>query len=205
MKCPVCDQKNSSMRCSRCGFDASMDYGCYPTLAPLQPVPSVSVLRRQWQIPQQEQREQLEALMAVLLAIQYRKIIRSSPELRNANRRIQQLEKAELAERSARTSLASQLIHIQNEFDRNNLEHSQQIQQLEQKLRTQSKSLLESAQNLKWLNNDLQTLERSHKTILAEKNELEAALKAATVRNAELEAALKAERNKGVISRIFNR
>ena len=33
MKCPVCDQENSTMLCTRCGFDASMDYEKYPTFA----------------------------------------------------------------------------------------------------------------------------------------------------------------------------
>ena len=46
MKCPVCDQENSSMLCPRCGFDASRDYEKYPTLGV---IPSVSALRRQWQ------------------------------------------------------------------------------------------------------------------------------------------------------------
>ena len=33
MKCPVCDQENSTMLCTRCAFDASMDYEKYPTFA----------------------------------------------------------------------------------------------------------------------------------------------------------------------------
>lgn len=49
MKCPVCDNENTSMLCPCCGFDASRDYGKYPTLGTVGPIPSVSALQKQRQ------------------------------------------------------------------------------------------------------------------------------------------------------------
>lgn len=49
MKCPVCGHENKTMRCPECGFDASRDYGAYPTFGPVKKVPSVSALRQEWQ------------------------------------------------------------------------------------------------------------------------------------------------------------
>ena len=48
MKCPVCDQENSTMLCTRCGFDASTDCTMHPTLGPVGSVPSISARRKQW-------------------------------------------------------------------------------------------------------------------------------------------------------------
>lgn len=45
MKCPVCDQNNSSMLCPNCGFDASRDYEKYPTFGRIKASPSVSARR----------------------------------------------------------------------------------------------------------------------------------------------------------------
>ena len=46
VKCPVCDNVNTSMLCPKCGFDSSKDYGKYPTFAPGRKIPSVSALRQ---------------------------------------------------------------------------------------------------------------------------------------------------------------
>lgn len=48
MKCPVCDQENSTMLCTRCGFDASTDCTMHPTLGPVGSLPSISARRKQW-------------------------------------------------------------------------------------------------------------------------------------------------------------
>ena len=42
MKCPVCDNVNTSMLCPKCGFDSSRDYEKYPTFGPVGRVPAVS-------------------------------------------------------------------------------------------------------------------------------------------------------------------
>ena len=42
MKCPVCDNLNTSMLCPRCGFDASRDYENYPTFGIVRNVPAIS-------------------------------------------------------------------------------------------------------------------------------------------------------------------
>ena len=47
MKCPVCDNVNTSMLCPKCGFDSSRDYEKYPTFGPVGRVPSASGLRAQ--------------------------------------------------------------------------------------------------------------------------------------------------------------
>ena len=49
MKCPVCGKEHKGLLCAQCGFDASTDYGSYPTLAPVKHVPSVPALRREWE------------------------------------------------------------------------------------------------------------------------------------------------------------
>lgn len=47
-KCPVCNSPIIGILCEECGFDRSMDYENYPTLAPLpQNLPSVSSRIRQ--------------------------------------------------------------------------------------------------------------------------------------------------------------
>lgn len=48
MKCPVCDNVNTSMLCPRCGFDSSKDYGKYPTFGPVGNIPPVSGLRKRY-------------------------------------------------------------------------------------------------------------------------------------------------------------
>lgn len=60
MKCPVCDNVNTSMVCPRCGFDSSRDYGKYPTFGPVGRVTSVSGLRerRQGRVISQQPVEQ---------------------------------------------------------------------------------------------------------------------------------------------------
>ena len=57
MKCPVCDNENTSMLCPRCGFDASRDYGKYPTLGTVGPIPSVSALQKQRQKKQKPKKD----------------------------------------------------------------------------------------------------------------------------------------------------
>ena len=42
VKCPVCDQLNTSMLCPHCGFDASRDYENYPTFGIVRNVPAIS-------------------------------------------------------------------------------------------------------------------------------------------------------------------
>ena len=42
MKCPVCDNVNTSMLCPKCGFDSSRDYEKYPTFGPVGEIPAVS-------------------------------------------------------------------------------------------------------------------------------------------------------------------
>ena len=49
MKCSVCGKEHKGLLCPQCGFDASTDYGSYPTLAPVKHVPSVPALRREWE------------------------------------------------------------------------------------------------------------------------------------------------------------
>ena len=48
LKCPVCDNVNTSLVCLRCGFDGSTNYEKYPTFGAVGKVPSVSALRQDW-------------------------------------------------------------------------------------------------------------------------------------------------------------
>ena len=48
MKCPVCDNVNTSLVCLRCGFDGSTNYEKYPTFGAVGKVPTVSALRQDW-------------------------------------------------------------------------------------------------------------------------------------------------------------
>ena len=69
MKCPACDQENSTLLCSQCGFDASRDYEQYPTFGPVGRMPSVSAVQRNWHVQDQEKLDQISALLTVLLAV----------------------------------------------------------------------------------------------------------------------------------------
>ena len=46
VKCPVCDQLNTSMLCPHCGFDASRDYENYPTFGIVDNAVSATALRQ---------------------------------------------------------------------------------------------------------------------------------------------------------------
>ena len=54
MKCPVCDNVNTSRVCIKCGFDSSRDYEKYPTFGSIGNVPAVSSLRQDWAQAQQK-------------------------------------------------------------------------------------------------------------------------------------------------------
>ena len=180
MKCPVCDQENSTMLCARCGFDASRDYERYSTLGTLGRVPSVSARRREWYEHDQEKLEQISTLLAVLLALRHRQLTAEDPSVR--------------AEQLRAKDLSNMLRQAQGE----NLWLRKQIQELEKKLKEVRLAKQESGNKLKKANNRIQKLEKDNK-------ELNRANTALMQKNASLETDLETERNRGFIGRIFNR
>ena len=60
VKCPVCDQLNTSMLCPHCGFDASRDYENYPTFGIVRNVPSISALQAEQDIGRRTTKQLLD-------------------------------------------------------------------------------------------------------------------------------------------------
>ena len=69
VKCPVCDNLNTSMLCPRCGFDASRDYEKYPTFGIVGDVPAISALQAERKggsrITEQEKQQLLNRVAAL--------------------------------------------------------------------------------------------------------------------------------------------
>lgn len=215
MKCPVCDQENSTMLCSQCGFDASRDYTLHPTFGPVGRVPSVSAMQRNWHVQDQEKLDQISALLTVLLAVRYGKLAIEDPFVRAEQQRTQNMarmlrqEQQRVLDLSQRLeqelrSNASNLVAFLNideqlcQAQEDNRRLNQQIQRLEQKLTEIKAEKQASGNKLKKANNRIQNVEAKNNTLQAENIVLRQ-------ENTDLKAALEAERNKGVLSRIFNR
>ena len=69
MKCPVCDNVNTSRVCIRCGFDSSRDYENYPTFGAVGKAPSTSGLRKRWQTNQKTPFWLIAALCALSMVL----------------------------------------------------------------------------------------------------------------------------------------
>lgn len=87
MKCPVCDQENSTMLCPQCGFDASRDYERYPSFGAVSSRPSVSAMRRDWYMQDQEKLDQISALISTLSVLRYQRIMALTATLRQVHYR----------------------------------------------------------------------------------------------------------------------
>lgn len=198
MKCPVCDQETSSMCCPSCGFDASRDYGQHPTFGPVAGVSSAAALRRDWLMPKQELHEQIESLLTVLLAVQYRKIITASPDLRNAKRRIQQLEQELAAERKSNIRYRTECMNLEITLRQENLERSRQVQRLEHQLTEKAHVSQESDKVLNALNNRLKILEQRLRDAQAENTSLRQ-------QNQRLQKTLESTQSKNAFPRFFKR
>lgn len=215
MKCPVCDQENSTLLCSQCGFDASRDYEQYPTFGPVGRMPSVSAVQRNWHVQDQEKLDQISALLTVLLAVRYGKLALEDPfvraeQLRTQNmarmlRQEQQrvLDLSQRLEQELRSNAANLTAFLNTDeqlrqAQGDNRHLSQQIQRLEQKLTEIKAEKQASGKKLKKANNRIQNVEAKNNTLQAENIVLRQ-------ENTDLKAALEAERSKGVLSRLFNR
>lgn len=180
MKCPVCDQENSTMLCARCGFDASRDYEQYPTFGVVGSVSSLFTLRRKQNTHSQEKLEQISALLAVLLALRHRQLTAEDPSVRAEQLR------------------AKDLSNMRRQAQGENLRLRKQIQELEGKLEEVRLAKQASGNKLKKANNRIQKLEKENKELNKANTDL-------TKENASLKAALEAEHSKGLVARIFNR
>ena len=215
MKCPACDQENSTLLCSQCGFDASRDYEQYPTFGPVGRMPSVSAVQRNWHVQDQEKLDQISALLTVLLAVRYGKLALEDPfvraeQLRTQNmarmlRQEQQrvLDLSQRLEQELRSNAANLTAFLNTDeqlrqAQGDNRHLSQQIQRLEQKLTEIKAEKQASGKKLKKANNRIQNVEAKNNTLQAENIVLRQ-------ENTDLKAALEAERSKGVLSRLFNR
>ena len=222
MKCPVCDQENSTMLCARCGFDASRDYEQYPTFGVVGSVPSLFTLRRKQNTHSQEKLEQISALLSSLLAVRYLKLLKEDPYVQAAHLQIQTLS-AELD----REKSASRQAYIRNRELLADLAvsslYSENASESQKKLEDEIRSLTRSRNALEKKNQTLEkdiqkwkdwnanssryngSLVKSIRKLETDVSALQADLERANARTAELEAALEDERRKGLVARIFNR
>lgn len=222
MKCPVCDRENSTMLCPQCGFDASRDYERYPSFCAVSSRPSVSAMRRDWYMQDQEKLDQISALLSALLAVRYLKLIEEDPYVHAAylclHTLTAELDREKKASRQALIRNQELLadLTVSSMYSEN---ATQEQKKLEDKIRKlvrlksafmhRNNALEQDIQNYKVMNDNLsrdnESLVLSVRELETKVSELEAALKASNAKNTELEAALEVERNKGVIARLFNR
>lgn len=208
MKCPVCDKEHNALLCPACGFDASRDYAQYPTFGPVGPVQSAATRRRERYQRDQEKVEQISALLASLLAVRYLKLIEEDPYVRGANLRLQALSKElrRVKSDSVRSHSRSQELLADLTATRTETERLSTEQRLYE---TERRTLLRANDNLKKQVNSLsESLKQSEEWRVASSRETGA--KVVEIRElkktiAKLEADLAAERNKGVLGRLFNR
>lgn len=208
MKCPVCDHKNSTMLCPQCGFDASRDYERYPSFGAVSSRPSVSAMRRDWHMQDQEKLDQISALLSALLAVRYLKLIEEDPYVHAAYLRLHtltaELDREKKASRQAlirNQELLADLTVSSLYSENASNEQKKQEDRIRRLVRLKSafahrnNALEQDIQNYKVMNDNLS---RDNESLVLSVRELETKV-------SELEAALEAERNKGLISRIFNR
>lgn len=216
MKCPVCDQENSTMLCSQCGFDASRDYEQYPTFGPIKKALSVSAMRRDLLVQDQEKIDQINQLLITLLAVRYQKLIEEDPFVRAASHRLSHLKsKLDQEKAASRRALSSSRESARREQERLESELNSMIQAknaLSKDLdywkgshRSQTQQNTSQILQLKALEQQNSDLKYNNSKLKSSNSKLKQSLDAANSKIAELEAALEAERNKGVLSRIFNR
>lgn len=224
MKCLVCDQVNSTMLCTQCGFDASRDYGRYPTFGPVGRVPSVSAKKNQWQSSQKKSVSSpngpqfVDYLKMVTQAAEEDSKERASQEhklmleLQSANDQISTLKREQkILTDSLIPENKSLKKRISTLFDQNKA-LIKESNQMEDKVRDLATKLVEAERlyqealkrisSLEEKNHALETQLKQKQTYLDNANE---GLKIRANEIAELRADLEAERSKGLISRLFNR
>ena len=192
MKCPVCDQENSTLLCAQCGFDASRDYTLHPTFGPVGRVPSVSAKRKQWLDSQKKPMSSSDGPQFV----DYRKMVSDAA-------------KADKQHRQSRESQLLSSLQTANEqiaeLMRDKRAYEKHVEYLNTERKALTKDLKQSEDyriaSSRQYGNEVKKVKQRD----AEIAELKSQLETAQSRIAELEAALEAERNKGVLSRIFNR
>lgn len=217
MKCPVCDQENSTMNCTQCGFDASRDYTLHPTFGPVGRVPSVSAKKNQWQSSQKKTVSSpngpqfVDYLKMVTQAAKEDSEKQASQEhklmseLQSAKDQISTLKREQRILTDSLIPenqwLKERILSLVNETKELN-EALSEASKKAAALKHENDELKQNLGNLRNRNNYLGQIKNELKN---ENVELKSTLEAAHRKNAELEAALEAERNKGLISRLFNR
>ncbi|MBQ8355426.1 MAG: BspA family leucine-rich repeat surface protein [Oscillospiraceae bacterium] len=97
MKCPVCDNLNTSVLCPRCGFDASRDYEKYPTFGIVGNAPAISALREEQDLAQKAAELEKQQLLDRVAELE-----RQVSSMMETNRLL--LEKLSKAEHTVHTS-----------------------------------------------------------------------------------------------------
>lgn len=147
MKCPVCDQENSAMLCPGCGFDSSMDYGRYPTFAPVGKVPSVSARRAERDKSHESAKNQKLTLRIKALEKELEDTEReSSKKIRELCNRIEFLE-------ATLHNYQSQSIKQENSILKQNIHH---LRQRNDRLGRKNRDLNEINAKLKMKNTELE-------------------------------------------------
>ena len=210
MKCPVCDQENSTLLCSQCGFDASRDYTLHPTFGPVGRVPSVSAKKKQWLDSQKKSAPSPNGPQFV----DYRKMVTQAAE-EDLKKRTSQEHKLMLELQFARDQVST-LKREQKILTDSLIPENQQLKERILSLVNETEELndaLSKARNeIKELNKALREARNEVSALKREKDKLQQNLGHLRNRNGnlgkqknelmrkitELEAALEAERNKGL-------
>lgn len=221
MKCPVCDQENTTMLCTRCGFDSSHNYGQYPTLAPVKRTPSISARRRQWQSTQSKPISKPSGPQHV----DYQKMV--SQYAKEDQMKREQLHQPSVPitptpnthyrevtpkEAMILTTSQQEIDTLYNKFDyhqklakstpNQKLEDNQrlqaELQAMRRRLDEEKGEKLKLHQKLKELADRILLLEQENRALAAE-------LQIARNKINEREANPKTSQNKGILGRLFNR
>lgn len=195
MKCPVCDQENSTMLCTRCGFDASMDYEKYPTFALIgDDIPTRRIRRQEAKNTSGVEKDHYLRELIHKCSEAFVKIDAQQGEIRSLQLRLQNtqesLRKAE-QENARLKEENSKLIAEIESYEDKSVARSLEMSKLKDELKDTKKyysGAKEAIQQLRIQEND-------YKKEISEKSE----------EINHLQKLLEEEQNKSLLSRIFNR
>lgn len=195
MKCPVCDQENSTMLCTRCGFDASMDYEKYPTFALIgDDIPTKKIRSQEAKKTSRVENDHYLRELIHKCADALVKIDAQQGEIRSLQLRFQNaqesLRKAE-QENARLKEENSKLIAEIESYEDKSVARSLEMSKLKDELKDTKKyysGAKEAIQQLRIQEND-------YKKEISEKSE----------EINHLQKLLEEEQNKSLLARIFNR
>ena len=202
MKCPVCDQENSTMLCTRCGFDASMDYEKYPTFALIgDDIPTKKIRSQEAKMTSRVENDHYLRELIHKCADALVKIDAQQGEIRSLQLQLQNVQvehrKAQQELRKAQQEnmqlqLAnSKLIAEIESYEDKSVARSLEMSKLKDELKDTKKHYSGAKEAIQ----QLRIQENDYKKEISEKSE----------EINHLQKLLEEEQNKSLLSRIFNR